>query len=200
MKTAGVQRYTVPNCVRILFAIRETVNTDSFFEESTEQSRIKAAIVRDYFWSWAKIILKKQRGRIAYIDLFAGPGRYKNGTKSTPLLVLERAIADPDMRERLSTVFNDADPANVRLLRAEIAELPGIEKLKHQPDVDVGEVGGETVQAFRKISLIPTLLFADPWGYKGLSLDLIGSFLKNWGVTAYSSSTTTASIPDWAMR
>jgi len=156
------------------------VNIDTFFEEATEQSRIKAAIVRDYFWAWAKIILKKQPGRIAYIDLFAGPGKYKDGTKSTPLLVLEKAIADPEMRERLVTTFNDADPVNVRLLRSEIGTLPGIEKLKHQPDVDVGEVSDETVQAFRA-KLIPTLLFVDPWGYKGLSLDLIDSFLKNWG-------------------
>jgi three-Cys-motif partner protein len=142
---------------------------------------MKAAIVRDYFWAWAKIILKKQRGLIAYSDLFAGPGRYKDRTKSTPLLVLERAIADPDMRERLITIFNDADLDNVLSLRAEIATLPGIETLKHQPSIDVGQVGDETVQAFRKINLVPTLLFADPWGYKGLSLDLIESFLKNWG-------------------
>jgi len=142
---------------------------------------MKAAIVRDYFWAWAKIILRKQRGPIAYIDLFAGPGRYKDGTKSTPLLVLERAIADPDMRERLMTVFNDSELANVASLRTEIAALPGIEKLKHQPDIDKGEVGDETVQAFRKIKLVPTLLFADPWGYKGLSLGLIESVLRNWG-------------------
>ncbi len=155
--------------------------TDDFFDESTEQSRIKAAIVRDYFWAWAKIILKRQPGRIAYIDLFSGPGKYKDGTKSTPLLVLEKAIADAEMRKRLVTTFNDADQENVRSLRAEIAALDGIEKLKYQPDVDTGEVGDETVQAFRKIDLVPTFLFADPWGYKGLSLDLIDSFLKNWG-------------------
>lgn len=165
------------------------MNINSFFEESTEQSRIKAAIVRDYFWTWAKIILKKQQGRIAYIDLFAGPGKYKDGTRSTPLLVLERAIADPDMRERLVTTFNDVDQENVRSLRAEVAALSGIEKLKYQPDIDIGEVGEETVQAFQKIDLVPTFLFADPWGYKGLSL-----------VIAYSSSTTTASIPGWLMR
>ena len=50
------------------------MDADSFFEESTEQSRIKAAIVRDYFWAWAKIVLNKQQGPIAYVDLFAGPG------------------------------------------------------------------------------------------------------------------------------
>jgi three-Cys-motif partner protein len=157
------------------------MDTDNFFEESTEQSRIKAAIVRDYFWAWAKIILKKQRGPIAYVDLFAGPGIYKDGTKSTPLLVLEKAIADIDMRERLVTILNDSSLSNVRSLEIAIAGLNGIGQLKHQPDIDAGEVGEETARAFKKIRLIPTFLFADPWGYKGLSLSLIGSFLKDWG-------------------
>jgi len=31
------------------------------------------------------------------------------------------------------------------------------------------------------VSLIPTFLFVDPWGYKGLSLALINSVLKDWG-------------------
>src|SRR5271166_1268622 len=85
------------------------------------------------------------------------------------------------MRERLVTVFNDEDRDNIRSLRSEVAALPGIEKLKHQPDIDAGEVGDETVQAFQKINLVPTFLFVDPWGYKGLSLGLINSVLKNWG-------------------
>src|SRR5712691_13263697 len=62
------------------------MRSESFFDESTAQSRIKATIVRDYFWAWAKVILptvKRRGGRIAYIDLFAGKGRYKDGTKST---------------------------------------------------------------------------------------------------------------------
>lgn len=155
--------------------------TDDFFEESTEQSRIKAAIVRDYFWAWAKIVLRKQRGPIAYVDLFAGPGLYKDGTKSTPLLVLEKAIADPEMRQRLVTIFNDSNPSNTASLRAAIEGLPEVGRLKHHPDVDAGEVGDETARSFQKIRLVPTLLFADPWGYKGLSLFLIGSFLKDWG-------------------
>jgi hypothetical protein len=31
------------------------------------------------------------------------------------------------------------------------------------------------------VTLVPTLLFVDPWGYKGLSLRLISSVLKDWG-------------------
>jgi hypothetical protein len=46
----------------------EAMSTESFFDESTEQSRIKATIARDYFWAWAKVILgtaRKRGGRIA---------------------------------------------------------------------------------------------------------------------------------------
>jgi len=75
------------------------MSTDSFFEESKEQSAVKTAIVSKYFWSWAKVIIPQVRNRpdpkIAYLDLFAGPGRYKDGTKSTPLLILETAIRRP---------------------------------------------------------------------------------------------------------
>lgn len=157
------------------------MNARDFFDESTEQSRIKAAIVAKYFWAWAKIVLKKQPGRIAYVDLFCGPGRYKDATKSTPLLVLETAVADRDMRKRLVTMFNDSHQENVDSLREEIARLPGIDTLKHYPIADTGTVGEHTIQELSKIKRVPTLLFADPWGYKGLSLELFATFLKHWG-------------------
>ena len=160
--------------------------SDTFFEESTAQSRIKATIVRDYFWAWVKVIVGAQKKwkkgeRIAYIDLFAGPGRYKDGTKSTPLLILETAIADTDLCERLVTIFNDADPANAEALGKEINEIPGIRSLKYKPEIRTEEVGDKIVQMFEKLNLIPTFFFVDPWGYKGLSLGLINSVVRNWG-------------------
>lgn len=75
------------------------MSTQEFFSESREQSEIKSRIVTKYFWAWAKVIIPSARihgNRIAYVDLFAGPGRYEDGTPSTPLMVLEKAIADPD--------------------------------------------------------------------------------------------------------
>jgi three-Cys-motif partner protein len=160
--------------------------TNSFFDESREQSIIKAKIVKDYFWAWAKVIIGslKRSGRgekIAYIDLFAGPGRYKDGTKSTPLLILETAIADPEMRRRLVTIFNDKNSDNSKSLEGAIELLPGIEKLKYKPSVENEEVGEKIVAMFRKMSLVPTLFFVDPWGYKGLTLQLVNSVLKDWG-------------------
>ena len=162
------------------------MSTDNlFFDETREQSIIKAKIVSSYFWAWAKVIIpaEKKRGgnRVAYIDLFAGPGRYKDGTKSTPLLVLERAIRDPEMREVLVTMFNDKDENNSCSLEQAISELPHIEKLKYRPEVRNKEVGQEIVAMFSQMRLIPTLFFIDPWGYKGLTLQLINAVLKDWG-------------------
>ena len=84
------------------YSRREPRVTQSIPRDSRDQSEIKAKIVKDCFWARARVISaslnKYGHGeKIAYIDLFSGPGRYKDGTKSTPLLILEAASADPDI-------------------------------------------------------------------------------------------------------
>lgn len=155
-----------------------------FFDEAREQSRLKARIVSKYFGAWAKVIAAtvKHRGRrLAYIDLFAGPGRYEDGTPSTPLMVLEKAILDVDLRTMLLTIFNDRRQDFVTSLEAAIKSLPGIDSLTYKPRVFCEEVGPKITSNLQATKLIPTLLFADPWGYKGLSLSLLASVLQNWG-------------------
>jgi len=160
---------------------------NSFFNEQKEQSLIKARIVEKYFWAWAKVIISKvKKGsssnqKIAYVDLFAGAGRYKDGSKSTPVKVLETAIADTDMRNMLVSIFNDADVENVNSLQQAIDSIPGIENLKYRPQISKYEVGEDIVKIFQSMKLVPTLLFVDPWGYKGLSLQLVNSVVKDWG-------------------
>lgn len=57
---------------------------EKFFDEREDQSEVKARIVSKYFGAWAKIIGPISTAeRIGYIDLFCGPGRYKDGSKST---------------------------------------------------------------------------------------------------------------------
>ena len=160
---------------------------NSFFDEQTEQSLVKATIVAKYFDAWASVIVNTQKRnphqpqKIAYIDLFAGPGRYKDGSQSTPVKVLQKAIEKPDIRDRLVSLFNDKDEDNTQSLEKAIAEIPGIETLGYKPQVNNEEVGEEIVKMFEGMILIPTLFFVDPWGYKGLSLRLVNSVLKDWG-------------------
>ncbi|MBE9242200.1 three-Cys-motif partner protein TcmP [Synechocystis salina] len=158
-----------------------------FFDEQREQSLVKATIVKKYFEVWAKVVLptvrKKspQNPRIAYIDLFAGPGRYKDGSKSTPIKVLEKAIQDPEIAQTLVTLFNDLDGDNTKSLEEAIQSLENIQNLKYQPQVTNEVVGEDIVKQFEKNKLVPTLFFVDPYGYKGLSLKLINSVVKDWG-------------------
>jgi len=163
------------------------MTNDSFFDEQKEQSLIKARIVEKYFWSWAKVIIaqiksQKSKGRkvderIAYIDLFAGTGMYKDGSKSTPIKVLEKAISDPDIRKMLMTLFNDAKLDHTNSLQKAIDVITGIDDLKYKPEVTNFEIGEKNLEIFN----VPTLFFLDPYGYKGLSLNLIYSVVKNWG-------------------
>jgi three-Cys-motif partner protein len=110
-----------------------------FFEERSDQSEVKARIVTKYFFAWAQVIMPTaaKRGRkIAYIDLYAGPGRYKDGAASTPLLVLQTAIDDSRMSQMLVTYFNDAKSENTATLQEEINKLPNIKQLKYEPIVN----------------------------------------------------------------
>ncbi len=163
---------------------------NSFFNEQKEQSLVKSVIVAKYFDVWARVIINTQKRypdkpqKIAYIDLFAGPGRYKDNTQSTPLKILTNAIEKQYLRERLVLIFNDKDENNAKTLEKAINGIPGIAKLKFRPKVYNNEVGEDIVKMFENMRFIPTLFFVDPWGYKGLSLRLVNSVLKDWGCDA----------------
>lgn len=161
--------------------------SNNFFNEQTEQSLVKATIVAKYFDAWASVIIATQKRypnqhqKIAYIDLFAGRGRYDDGSQSTPLKIIQNAISKPDIRNRLVTLFNDKDEENAQSLEKAISAIPNVSALKYKPEIRNEEVGEEIVKMFESMTLIPTLFFVDPWGYKGLSLRLVNSVLKDWG-------------------
>lgn len=160
---------------------------NNFFNEQQEQSFVKTQIVSKYFDAWANVILATLRknprsdGKIAYIDLFAGPGRYKDGAASTPIKIIEKALQKEEYRKNLLCIFNDKDENNTESLKSSIFNIDGIDKLKYKPQIYSHEVGEEIVKMFEEMRLVPTLFFVDPWGYKGLSLRLINSVLKDWG-------------------
>lgn len=158
--------------------------TQEFFEERSEQSQLKARIVTKYFVAWATVLMPtvaKQGDKLAYIDLYAGPGRYKNGAASTPLLVLQTAIEHPKLSQMLVACFNDADENHAGSLQAEIGKLPGLDKLKYKPQVSCGQIDNEAAKYFNQSRLIPSFSFVDPFGYKGLSSKILKGIIKDWG-------------------
>lgn len=162
----------------------ESMAQNKFFDERTDQSEVKARIVQKYFYAWARVIIpsaKQHDKKIAYIDLYAGPGRYKDGAASTPLMILERAIADPDLRAMLVTHFNDANQNHTDTLQSEIDKLTGVDSLAYKPHVSCGEIDEDAERFFSETNLIPSFSFVDPFGYKGLSLKIVNGVIKDWG-------------------
>jgi three-Cys-motif partner protein len=127
------------------------------------------------------LVARKNEGRVAYIDLYAGPGRYEDGSASTPLMVLTEAIKKPRLRDGLVAVFNDRDENHTATLEKEIASVKGIETLKYKPEISTGEVDRASAEYFERTRLIPTFSFIDPFGYKGLSWALVRGVIKDWG-------------------
>jgi len=153
---------------------------EDFFVEQSEASKIKARIVFNYFVTWASII-GSTASKIGYLDFFCGPGKYEDGNESTPLLILKKAVEVPKIGKSLVTIFQDSNVDYIDRLRKCVAEIDGIKTLKYAPYIEAQTMDEEVVKQLKKIELIPSLIFIDPFGYKGLSKDLLGTAIKDWG-------------------
>jgi three-Cys-motif partner protein len=122
--------------------------------------------------------------KVGYADLFAGPGLYVNSEgvshKSIPILACEAAIREPVLRGKVHLWFNDGDPENYRQLKSAIGSIPGIETLRYSPTIRNQVITANWADKLARLS-VPTLVFLDPCGYKGLSLRLVASVLKGRG-------------------
>jgi three-Cys-motif partner protein len=156
------------------------VTKKEFFESPAPHSKVKTEIVFKYFKAWCQV-MRFRTHRLAYFDLYCGPGKFEDGEESTPLLVLRHVLGDPDLCTKVVAQFNDAKPKYAEQLSKEIDALPGIEGLQFKPLVTNQAVGSELVEALEDVQLVPSFFFIDPWGYKGLSVDLVGRAIHDWG-------------------
>jgi three-Cys-motif partner protein len=152
-----------------------------FFDKRSGASALKAQIVVKYLVAWGRVVAPRAEEHVVYFDPFAGRGGYKDGSKSTPLLVIEAASSVSALRDKLIIVFRDAEEAHCRDLRAGIDDLPETNVLAHRPIVVCKEVDAALAQHFEQTSLSPTFAFLDPCGYRGLTLALVSSLVKDWG-------------------
>jgi three-Cys-motif partner protein len=153
---------------------------DDFYDAQSEASLIKVRIVSKYFEFWTKV-MKGKVPRLAYIDLYCGPGVYRDGSPSTPILILRKVVDDPLLCAKLVTIFNDAEAEHTETLGRNIAAIPGIKRMKIEPQILVGEVDDAMADVFAQTQMIPSFSFVDPFGYKGVSLKLLEGMLKDWG-------------------
>ena len=163
-----------------------------FFKKQTDSSRVKASIVSEYFPQYCKIIRRKHEPEMfRYIDLFAGPGIYEDGNISTPIMLARNIAKESSLKDKVQFVFNDLNYCEE--LRANFeAEFPRgtFTKKVYFTDKKVGDY--ENIYTYLEKSTMkpcggswlneqPSLLFFDPFGYKGMRTETLAKFLKNWG-------------------
>lgn len=149
------------------------------FVTQKEQSAIKTAIVTKYFSAWANI-MKYKVEKMAYIDLYSGPGIYEDGTLSTPIIILQKIIADEILAKKTVTLFNEKDKEYYESLVKNISSIDNIDTLAYKPNVRNFEVNKSTADKFN-FKLIPCFSFIDPAGYCGLTINLIQALGKDFG-------------------
>ncbi len=164
----------------------DTMTDNGWWEAPSKQSKVKTDIVVEYFQRWAQVMAGSSRkyrswpDRIAYVDLFAGRGFYKDDTPSTPLRVIQRAASLSHVPERIDIWLNDAEGKYYRELKRAVEDLAPAGELAVPAEVTNYEVS----PAFVEHHVRPrpaTLFFLDPWGYSGVSLDLIAKTVQAKG-------------------
>lgn len=153
---------------------------DIFYSEQTEQSKIKATIVANYFTAWARII-KKWNTPMGYIDLFCGPGKYENDKDSAPILIIRNTLEDPILAAKMQFIFNDQDKDNIDELRRNIDMVDANSTLKPNIQFYTFTVEKGFEDRVKIPSNMPVLSFVDPFGYKGLTMSLIDLLINNAG-------------------
>lgn len=163
------------------------ISLSEFFKQKRSASEIKSEILNEYFKAWAAIILKGQRykriEKILYVDLFAGPGLYDNGSPSTPIKILQSIYASKgtfvDYDKHVQTFFNDKDTNLINDLKHNISSLDFYEKLKYKPIILNDSASLDMLkEAFETNT--PALTFIDPLGY-GFTQKMLMFAIKNWG-------------------
>ncbi len=159
---------------------------DDFFAYQSQRSWVKSLVVSNYYRQWGHIIAHGRgpgSNSMGYVDLFSGPGVYDDGTESTPLAVLRETLRSQTLSDRVQLVFNDKNLSYVSKLEGAIADAVRDESagLRLKPRFSSFEVGPDTLDWFQQQGLGACLFFLDPWGYRGLSLDLISGLVRGWG-------------------
>lgn len=160
----------------------------NFFEKQTLSSKVKASIVSEYFPKYCSIIVRKHvPEKIGYLDLFSGPGMYEDGNPSTPILIARNCLKDEDLKNRVWMVFNDKCYSE-QLKENFNKEFPE-GTFKYKPHFGHSTVGeSQEINDFivkntckGRFNEQPSVLFIDPWGYKGIETNVLSQFLSYWG-------------------
>lgn len=156
--------------------------------EAKPHTLAKIEIMRRYLYLWFSILgANPANKRLAYIDGFAGPGRYTNSEQSSPLAALQSAKAAIERpganltNVEFSFLFIEKRKKFADNLRAVVSATSWPSHIKwHVEEGTFEEKVGAILQQLRVKGqmLAPTFAFIDPFGATGLPFDVVAQILR----------------------
>jgi len=154
---------------------------DSPIWERDPHTAAKHRILEEYLKAWFPILGSRYQ-KIIYIDGFAGPGIYEKDEYGSPVIALDCIINHTLYKSatQYMFLFIESDKERAEILNDIIMKrYPNKPKniviqVKHG---DFETVMKDVLKSIGGNNLAPTFAFLDPFGYSGLSFDLISKIL-----------------------
>ena len=147
------------------------------------QTRLKLLSLDKYLPVWFGKISNRTERDAYYLDLFAGAGVYPDGittAKGSPVLACEAAIGAMELQAQRGRTwtphlrFVEEDEDATATLGAELG--PYVGKVDFQV---INSTAAAALPALLAESAgSPTLAFFDPWGYSGVTFDMVAAFAR----------------------
>jgi len=150
-----------------------------------EHTRVKHEILSKYLSGWSRILGKFHNLNI--FDCFAGRGKYADGSEGSPLIIIKKLAEIKEKMKRpneASCIFIEKNDNNFRNLHAIVEN-----EIKHHPEKykdwleveyfndEFANVAREVVDKYGK-NLAPSFFFIDPFGFTGVSFNIVKSILS----------------------
>ncbi len=155
--------------------------------EAAPHTIAKIVILEKYLTAWFQILGRTRRNQdLCYIDGFAGPGKYLNYPKGSPVAALMAAKSSLITSKQnwiagnIQCTFIEADEERFKSLNQEIKTFENEDRLNFRAlnatFVDgLANIQAQTNSPFR--FRLPIFAFIDPCGATGVPFDIVSSIL-----------------------
>lgn len=152
--------------------------------EKNERTEAKHHIIKEYLNAWLPIMASYEE-RIVYLDGFSGPGEYKGGEEGSPILAIKTALDhkyEKIKETEIVWLFSEKRKDRLEHLKDKINEIDLPEKWSYQCFNNTFE---ETTNEIFKVldeqnsRLAPALIFIDPFGFTGFTMNQIEKYMEN---------------------
>lgn len=156
--------------------------------EAEPHTIAKIQILQSYFYVWVAIFGRSWRGQdLLYVDGFAGPGKYKNYDKGSPVAAIEAAVSalssvgDKWMAGDVHCAFIELDKKCFAHLEEALKSVSKHGRLKiHTFNMPFEEgLSKLRIQFPDSFQSHPLFVFIDPFGPKGVPFAEVADILKS---------------------